>query len=260
MAESFGNDARRYDHARPPYPQELIERITAGRSGLAVLDVGCGTGTAARQLQAAGCDVLGIDPDERMAARARIHGLEVEVTTFEDWEPAGRKFDVVTAAQSWHWVDPEAGLRKAAQALRAGGRIAIFSHVFEPPEDIAAAFARAFREAVPDSPFHDSGRSLLETYQAGYVKICDSLREIGTFHGVEQWRDDWTQSYTRAEWLDLLPTTGGLTRLSQDKRAGILDAVGAAIEARGGSFTMEYVTLCATGIRSETGGFRHVAR
>jgi SAM-dependent methyltransferase len=251
MAESFGIDAERYDHARPPYPDELVERVVAGRPGATALDVGCGTGIGARQFQAAGCAVLGVDPDERMAAYARGQGLEVEVSTFETWEPAGRTFDVVAAAQSWHWVDPVVGVRKAADVLRPGGRLAIFGHVLEPPEDIATAFAEGLRRVVPDSPFTGQRRRALEVYQAGYVRITDSLREAMDFEDVEQWRFDWTRPYTREEWLDLLPTTGGLTQLPRDRQAEILDAVGAAIDARGGGFTMEYVTLCATGVRSE---------
>src|SRR5215469_8355085 len=79
VAESFGADPRRYDRARPRYPAALVERIIAASPGPGVLDVGCGTGIAARQFQAAGCRVLGVDPDARMAGVARQSGLEVEV-------------------------------------------------------------------------------------------------------------------------------------------------------------------------------------
>jgi SAM-dependent methyltransferase len=251
MAESFGLDAPGYDQARPRYPRDLVERVVADRSGARVLDVGCGTGIAARQLQAAGCSVLGVDPDARMAAYARGRGLEVEVAPFEEWDPAGRTFDLVTAAQVWHWIDPVVGVRKAADVLRPGGRLAVFGHVFEPPADIATAFAEAFGRVVPDSPFGGRGRRALEVYQAGYAQIADSLRDTGAFASVEQWRFDWAKPYSREEWLDLLPTTGGLTRLPAEPKAEILDAVGAAIDARGGSFTLQFVTLAATGLRVE---------
>lgn len=248
-AESFGLDAAGYDRARPAYPGELIERIVGGRRGATVLDVGCGTGIAARQLCAAGCSVLGVEPDERMAEFARAGGLDVEVATFEAWQPAGRSFDLVTAAQSWHWVDPAVGIAKAAEVLRPGGRLAVFGDVFEPPDTIATAFADAFRRVVPDSPFTGRGRRPIEVYQAGYATIADTIRATGAFGDVAQWRFEWTRPYTRAEWLALLPTTGGLTRLPAQDTAEILDAVGAAIDAQGGAFTMQYVTLCATGVR-----------
>ena len=120
VAESFGGDAERYDRARPDYPDALVRRIIAASPGRNVLDVGCGTGIEARQFRAAGCTVLGVEPDARMAEFARGSGVEVEVATLEAWDPAGRKFDAVIAGTAWHWVDPVAGAAKTARVLRPG--------------------------------------------------------------------------------------------------------------------------------------------
>ncbi|MFJ3532692.1 class I SAM-dependent methyltransferase [Streptomyces sp. NPDC090132] len=253
MAESFGVDAQRYDTARPGYPDALVARIVARSPGREVLDIGCGTGIAARQFQAAGCAVLGVEPDARMADVARARGLPVEVAAFEAWQPAGRRFDTVIAAQSWHWVDPVAGAAKAARVLRPGGRLAIFGHAYEPPAEVAEPFAAAYRRVVPDSPFNDMpARRPLDPYLAAYVKSADMIRETGGFEEPEQWRFDWRQSYTRAQWLDLLPTTGGLTQLRPDQLAEVLDAVGAAIDSLGGHFAMEFITLAVTAVRAAT--------
>src|SRR6185312_13432455 len=149
VAESFGEDAERYDRTRPRYPDALIERIAA--TGPDVLDVGSGTGIAARQLQAAGCRVLGVEPDARMAAFGRSHGVAAEVSTFEAWEPAGRVFDAVVAGQAWHWVDPVVGAAKAARVLRPGGRLVVFWNVEHPPADVAGAFAAVYDRLMPDS-------------------------------------------------------------------------------------------------------------
>lgn len=251
MAESFGVDARRYDQARPGYPDALVARIIAGSPGADVLDVGCGTGIAARQFQAAGCTALGVEPDARMADFARSRGLRVEVAAFESWQPAGRTFDAVIAAQSWHWVDPVAGVVKAARVLRPRGRLAIFGHVYEPPAEVAEPFAAAYRRAAPDSPFNGQpARRPLDLYQAAYVKFADRIRETEQFNDPEQWRFDWERSYTRDQWLDLLPTTGGLTQLRPDQLTEVLDAVGGAIDSLGGRFTMNYTTLATTAVRA----------
>jgi SAM-dependent methyltransferase len=253
MAESFGTDAQRYDQARPGYPDALVARIVAGSPGPDVLDVGCGTGIAARQFQTAGCAVLGVEPDARMAEFARACGLQVEVATFEAWQPAGRTFDAVIAAQSWHWVDPVAGAVKAAQVLRPDGRLAIFGHVFEPPAEVAEPFAAAYRRVVPDAPFgNQPARRPLDMYQAGYAMVADKIRETGRFNEPEQWRFDWERTYTRDQWLALLPTTGGLTQLPPDKTAVILEAVGTAVDTLGGRFTMQYTTLATTAARTGT--------
>ena len=126
VAESFGSDAERYDRARPRYPEAMVRQVVAASPGMDVLDVGCGTGIAARQFKAAGCRVLGVDPDARMADLARQFGVEVEVSAFESWDSGGREFDAVVAGQAWHWVDPVAGAAQAARALRPRGRLAVF--------------------------------------------------------------------------------------------------------------------------------------
>jgi SAM-dependent methyltransferase len=251
VAESFGGDAQRYDRARPGYPQALIDRVVAASPGREILDVGCGTGIAARQFQAAGCTVLGIDPDERMAAFARQTGVEVEVGTFENWDAAGRTFDAVVAGQSWHWVDPVAGAAKAARVLRPAGLIAAFWHAYHLPPEIASGYADAFHRVVPDSPFDlRQQRPATEVYQAMCAKTAGAIRAAGGFGEPEQWRFDWEQSYTRDALLDLLPTQGTLTRLPQDKVAAVLEATAAAIDAAGGNVTMTYATVAVAATRT----------
>ncbi len=246
-------DAERYDRTRPRYPDVLVERIVAASPGPDVLDVGCGTGIVARQFQATGCKVLGVEPDARMAEFARRSGVEVEVATFEAWAAAGRAFDAVVAGTAWHWVDPVAGPAKAAKVLRPGGALAVFGHAFQLPPDVAEALAVVYQQVVPDSPFNlpATTNHALDRYQRMYAKLADGIREAVGFSDPEQWRFDWEQSYTRDEWLDQMPTTGEITQLPPDKLAVVLEAVGAAIDAIGGSFTMRYATVAATATRTE---------
>lgn len=251
MAESFGSDPERYDRSRPRYPDAMVQRIVAASPGRDMLDVGCGTGIAARQFQSAGCRVLGIEPDARMAEWARGRGLAVEVATFEAWDAAGRTFDAVIAAQSWHWVDPLAGAAKAAEALRPAGRLAVLRNDGRPPADLADAFAAAGRRVLPDSlaarlqasPPTD-GASMLST------KTADGIRRTGAFDEPEQWQLDWERSYTTGEWLDGLPTQGFYTRLAPDKLDQLLADTGAAIDAVGRCFTMRYTTTVITAGRT----------
>lgn len=251
IAESFGTDPERYDRTRPRYPDALIERIVAATPGPDLLDVGCGTGTAARQFRAAGRSVLGVEPDARMAGFARGTGLDVEVATFEEWDPAGRTFDAVVAGTAWHWVDPVLGATKAARVLRPGGLLAPFHHVFQVPSPIAEAFATVYQRVVPDSPFaFRSMRQGLDLYQPFFDKIVETIRAAAAFGEPEQWRFDWEHSYTRDEWLDQLPTAGSMTRLSPDQLAEVLAGVGEAIDAIGGNVTVSYNTVAVAATRA----------
>src|SRR5580700_3072705 len=252
IAESFGVDPERYDRARPRYPDALVARILAASPGPDILDVGCGTGIAARQFRAAGGRVLGVEPDARMADFARRTGIEVEVATFEAWDSAGRTFDAVVAGQSWHWVDPVAGAAKAARVLRPGGRLAAFWHVFEPPQDVAEAVGAVYRRVVPDSPFSSQTRPQQADRNATLFtsKAADGMRQAGGFGDPEQYRYDWERTYTRDEWLDQLASSGAVTQLPPDQLAEVLEGVGAALETMGGRFTVSMITAAIIAARA----------
>ena len=103
-------------------PRDRADRST-GRPGTAT----CSTSAAAPEISLPAVPrgglgtVLGVDVDARMADHSRASGLEVEVAAFEDWDPGGRIFDVVAAAQTWHWIDPVAGdSQRGAERLRPG--------------------------------------------------------------------------------------------------------------------------------------------
>jgi SAM-dependent methyltransferase len=250
-AESFGVDAARYDRSRPAYPQALVQRIIAASPGRHVLDVGCGTGIEARQFQAAGCSVLGIDPDARMAEFARRTGVEVDVATFEAWDPAGRTFDAVISGTAWHWVDPDAGAAKAAHVLRPGGLIGLFTNVGQVPAELTEALASAYRRVAPDSPVTlDPRLQLLDAYRTVLAKTADGIRAADAFGEPEQWQVGWERTYSRADWLDWLRTQPLLNPFPPVKLAAVLAAVGAAIDAMGGAFTMPYTTVAITATRT----------
>ncbi len=231
--------------------------------GRDVLDVGCGSGIEARQFQAGGCTVLGVDPDAAMAEYACGTGVPVDVARFETWDAAGRTFDAVVAGTAWHWVDPVAGTAKAAEVLRPGGLFAPFHHASLTPPELADAAdsalpgwttrsANAYRRVAPYSPFDPNGRrrSPMDLYQPLFDRIADEIRRTNGFGEPVLWRFDWERTYSRDEWLNLLPTQGTLATLPPPALAAVLDAVGNAIDRMGGSFSLPYATVAVTAMRA----------
>jgi SAM-dependent methyltransferase len=234
-------DPERYDRVRPRYPDALVKRIAA--AGPRILDVGCGTGIAGRQLQAVGCTVLGVEPDARMASFARGRGLEVEVARFEAWEPAGRSFDAVMAASCWHWIDPLAGAAKAAQALRPGGLLAIFWTRVEPPPSLRDEFAAVYRRVLPNS----AAPSAADGYSALIAQARDAM--CGLFAEPDQWRFECERTETRDEWLEGVLTGADVAQLPPAKREELLAGTAAAIDAAGGSVTVRLTTVAVAASR-----------
>jgi len=249
VSEGFGADAQRYHRARPGYPAALIEEITRSLPAArrSVVDVGIGTGIAATLLRDAGLDVLGVEPDERMATLSREAGFPVEVARIEDWDPAGRLFGAMTAAQAWHWVDPLAGAVKAASALAPGGLLAVFWNSFLPPAEVNAAigavYQRILPRVLPGAPAQGGGMPGPDGYRQLCDKAAGAMAATGAFGPPRHWRFDWSRDYTTAQWLDAVQTFGGWGRIPAEGQREILDGIGQAIDGVGGSFTMGYATV-----------------
>jgi SAM-dependent methyltransferase len=237
-ALSFGQDAARYDRARPSYPAALIDALLAEKVA-SVLDVGCGTGKAARLLAARGAPVLGIEPDERMAAVARSFGIPVEVATFEEWDAAGRRFDLVVAGQAWHWIDPLAGPRKAAALLPSRGRLAVFWNVGSHDSVARVQIDEAYRTFAPAL---EKGYVPLGHARAGNVQHMAAIAATELFEEPELRSYAWKQRYRRDQWLDQLGTHSEHLLLPPAQFTTLAAAIGSVIDQLGGSITVHYQT------------------
>jgi SAM-dependent methyltransferase len=245
-ADSFGADAERYDRARPTYPAQLVDALVADAPKL-VLDVGCGTGIASRLFVARGCEVLGIEPDARMAAVARRSGIEVEISAFEAWDAAGRSFDLLISGQAWHWVDPVAGAAKAAQSLRAGGRIGLFWNWASQRPDVKAALDEVYSRIGKGVDKHSVLLGNPSDERLGPAGL--GLETTGAFERVERRSYPWERRYTRDEWLDQLPTHSDHRTMPPERLEALTAEVGAVIDRFGGELAVHYETVLVTALR-----------
>jgi SAM-dependent methyltransferase len=247
-AASFGLDAARYDRARPGYPAALVDHLVgAGPAhGVSVLDVGCGTGIAAAQLASRGCTVLGLEPDERMAEVARTRGLTVQDTTFEDFDPADRRFDVLTCAQAWHWIDPQRAPAQAARCLRPGGTVAIFWNIGLPPEPLRAAMEPVYRRLEPVL----AAGSIVIGHEDERLDVTGAaLTASGSFAAPQQRTWTHTRIYDTAQWREFLLSHSDHQTLPPARREALLDAIDAVLDAHGGRFEMTYATRAVIAVR-----------
>ncbi len=172
-----------YDRVRPAYPDDLfadLVAVTGIDDRSAVLEVGCGTGQATRSLAALGSSVTAIDLGAGMAALARRRlaaypNVEVETSSFEEWDDRGRRFDLLVAASAWHWVDPSIGWRRAHDVLRPGGWMALLGNIVvrRPDEpEVYAETADLHERWSPGNP--DWGHPPLED------EVRSDRRRLGT--------------------------------------------------------------------------------
>lgn len=229
-ALSFGSVAERYDRFRPGYPEQLLEGLLRSRPAHA-LDVGCGTGKVAVGLIRRAVDVIGVEPDPRMAEVARRHGVPVEVATFEGWDDAGRQFDLIVSGHAWHWVDPAVGISKAARLLRPGGAIARFWNYHAIDAQLLGEVQTIYRELAPTAHVIGSDPSTLPDPH-------DPCADHPAFASTVTRRYRWNRTMTAEEWAGLVGTFGDHMRLGIDRVVTLQQALSQMIERVGGTINV----------------------
>jgi SAM-dependent methyltransferase len=123
------------------YKTILNHHTSTGGQLTTVLDVGCGPGTAIRELASHFTHAVGLDPSEGMISTARSLGgvsstsepIRFEVSTAEDLGSQlsspipDSSVDLITAATAAHWFDMSRFWRRAAQLLKPGGTVALWT-------------------------------------------------------------------------------------------------------------------------------------
>jgi SAM-dependent methyltransferase len=235
-ADSFGVAARVYDARRPRYPAQLIDDLLA-TGARSVLDVGAGTGIASEQLLARGVNVLAVEPDPRMADIARSKGIPIEIGTFEKWEPAQRRFDLVVFGSSFHWVNPDIAIPKVHRLLSGGGRLALMWNRLVPTHPTRSDLAQIYRDYMdPGSHLIDgSSNGPIDTEHRSEGLIASITASGFTVEERTYLRDD---HYSTEQWLDLAFTYSNHLVLAAEQaselRARLAERIGSAGVSVGG--------------------------
>jgi trans-aconitate methyltransferase len=243
----FDEVAEQYARARPGYPAELIEDLIreAGLArGARVLELGAGPGTASVAFAGRGYMLCGLEPGPQLAelARRRLASdpdARIEVATFEQWPLDAEPFDLVFAAQAFHWIDPSVRFTKAAAALRPEGTLAIFANrPLRSAAPVDLAIQRAYAIHAPEL----QSRAVETNTRESFLGMFE--REPA-FTQVQCREYPWREQYSAAAYLALLQTHSDHRLLPPERSDALLRAIGGAIEAHGGHLTIDYVcVLC----------------
>lgn len=164
LRKTFGEDAELYDRVRPVYPSALYDDLAAlvRPERPRVLEIGCGTGQATAPMVERGWPVTAVELSPELAAvtRRKLPRAEVITAAFEDWRLPPERFDLVLSATAFHWIDPDVRVAKSADALRAGGVLAVVSthhHVDSSSRELYEQVQDCYERFMPGARRTTSG-------------------------------------------------------------------------------------------------------
>lgn len=245
-----------YDRVRPVYPEalfdDLLRALATRPSSPAVVEIGPGTGQATGSLLARGATVTAVEPGKNMAKF--LHGkfagndaLQVLNADFEDAALPAGAYDLVFAATSWHWVDPNVRAVKARDVLRPGGAVAVVSTNQVSAETDRGYFVRSqeiYRRYFPkDDMPHLHGEDVVP-------EEFEELQSSGLFGEPRLRRYRWDQTYPTADYADLMRSYSNIQMISERDRESLICEVRDLIDREfGGSVTRPLVVTLTMALR-----------
>lgn len=238
--QTWNADGYAADAAFVPALGADVLSLLCPKAGERVLDVGCGDGQLTRRLVEAGADVVGLEPDPSLSARAREAGLDVMVQDAHEafsTEP----FDAVFSNAALHWMrEPTRVLTNIHAALRAGGRFVAeqggFGNVAAVRTAIVASVEAAGYPTPPepwDFPTVDEQADRLQTIGFEVRSIALLPRPTALPTGMIGWLRTFADPYLAAVAPE--DREGIVENTEQRLRASLLD--------RAGGWHADYVRL-----------------
>jgi SAM-dependent methyltransferase len=177
--------------------------------------------------------------------------VDVINANFEDWDPpAAAEFDLIYAANAWHWVDPKIKWAQTADLLGPAGHLAVFDagHAFPAGFDpffaeIQTAYGELGRRMAtwPPAPPEDLPDPT-PGYEASGHFIVDAVR-----------RYVWATEYDADGYINLLKTFSDHIAMSEADRTYLFNAIRELTATRpGGLITRHWISTLVIAHRADS--------
>lgn len=213
----FGSEAGYYTAGRRGYPDTVYYYLkTFIQEKDPLLDLGCGTGIATRELVRHGFeDVQGADRDDRMLEEARENPQYKNILYFQanaEALPFRRgQFKAVTCFSSFHWFTNEKAIAEIRRVLKRSGLLYIVGKrdAGSFKDDIEAKVEEELKVTFPKIVTMEEEAEILKTHF--------DLQPLRKFPAEDL--------YTLNEAIAYIHSTSFWAAVPEDKRQNILDKI-----------------------------------
>ncbi|MEH1826604.1 MAG: class I SAM-dependent methyltransferase [Nostoc sp.] len=240
--------AQAYNQARPRYPQDLIHQVVELAqlsTDSKILEVGCGPGTATVGIAQLGCPIICLEPNPDFFQLAQQNcqpyfNVEIQNTSFEEWELKPLEFDAVLAASSFHWISPEVGYPKAANALKKNGYlILLWNKELQPSYEVYQSLSQVYQVHAPSLDRYEYQK----TQEYILRQLGNMAIDSGQFKDLISGQVISEVTYTVDEYLTLLNTYSPYIKLDSHNKESLFLGLRRCIENDfGGSLQLSYIS------------------
>lgn len=239
----FDESAVDYDCFRPSYPEEVVRQISVGseltpRSKL--LEIGSGTGKATMLFAKQGLRIDCVEPGEHLARIAEANcanwpRVRVYITDFENFPFQPKSYDLVVAAQAFHWITPSMRMKLASSALKDGGHLALIYNYSPKPSDetllnLSKLISRESMGRLDDS----------WDYATDILRWEDEIGRNERFENLSVSHFPWQRTVTAEQYVGVFRTYSDFLSLPGGTRQRLATAMTKFIKRNGGSVHLSY--------------------
>ena len=249
---SFNEAVDIYDRIRPSYPVDLFDALfQVLPSEPNIVEVGPGTGQATKDLLARGAKVHAVEIGPAMAAKLRSNlvsdRLRVSIGDFEVIAIPSGAADAVFSATAYHWISRRARTDRPATILRPGGIVAIVDVIQVDSRDDAGFFAASQPVYERYEPCHTGDPAPTRRRVDPAIRV--ELEADRRFGHVAVRLYDWNQTYSAADYRQLMLSYSGTQMMDEPDRHGLLDEIETLIRNDfGGVVTRPLVVTLTTAV------------
>jgi SAM-dependent methyltransferase len=274
----FNEVAVEYDRNRPAYPDALVDQaceVAHLGDRDRVLEIGCGTGQLTRSLLARGLRVTALEPGDRLIRLAEENLKDAGEAEFvharlEDTELPRESYEAVFSASAIHWVDPDLGWRKIADALAPGGTLALIQYFglqeqrsVDDQEALLSALRRHAGVLAATLPTYRDLDRTIAGVQERRRNVADAWAWLGSYDIGRDYAADLFEDlqlatvptmveHTADELNALLGTMSFWARLSPEQRDAIVNGNRARHERLGRPIRSSTVAVLVTAALART--------
>jgi SAM-dependent methyltransferase len=226
----YGEIADVYNRVRPRYPKKLVSRaidLSQLPSQAAILEVGCGTGTATVEFAEFGFSILCLEPNQEFCRIAKHNcsqypSVEIRNTLFEEWELEVEKFNAVLMANAIHWIPPEIRYQKTANALQENGSLIVLWNMTPQPQyEVYQLLEPIYQAQAPSIPGYEEKATQQEIVKRFGQDVIDS----GLFKNLVSEELACEVTYSIDDYLALLSTLSPYIKLEPHTRSSLFEAL-----------------------------------